>query len=244
MKSLLKSLLLIAVFWCLLAPPATASDFPDFPFLNVQGSASRDVVPDEATLRLVVSAFAVDSGDATEIVQNQLVAVLQVLSRHSVPKKSITSYNLSKEIERAREDRVDLEIVGYYITRNVKVELDDISIFAVLVADLARIDNVSSLDASFDVSTREQIEVELMKEAGADARRIAENMVHGMSRSVGPVYAINESSFRSFSARYAMGYNRYPALSIAADHSAGRETIFEPSTIELRQTINVMFRLE
>lgn len=142
-----------------------------------------------------------------------------------------------------REDRVDMEIVGYHLSRRLEVELLDISKFAELIADLAKLDNVSSLNADFDVTNRDSIELKLMNEAGADARRNAENMVHGMSRTVGAVYSVSESSIHSSSARYALGVRSdYPMARIGMA-PAYQETVFEPSTIELRQSIHVMFEL-
>ncbi|NOX68062.1 MAG: SIMPL domain-containing protein [Gammaproteobacteria bacterium] len=137
-----------------------------------------------------------------------------------------------------------MEIVGYHVSRRLKVELLDISQFATLVAEIAKLDNVSSLDADFDVTNRDSVELKLMNEAGVDARRIAENMVHGMSRTVGRVFAISKSSIRSSVATFAFDVRaNYPAamMRMSADY---QETIFEPSTIELRQSIHVMFELE
>jgi uncharacterized protein YggE len=81
-------------------------------------------------------------------------------------------------------------------------------------------------------------------EAGADARRSAENLVQGMSRQVGSVYAISESSFRSSIARFAIAEGESYTLAMARNDMAYSETIFEPTTIELRQSVHVLFQLE
>jgi uncharacterized protein YggE len=83
-----------------------------------------------------------------------------------------------------------------------------------------------------------------MNEAGADARRSAENLVQGMSRQVGSVYAISESSIRSSIARFAVAENVSYAMLRAPYDSTYGDTVFEPSTIELRQSVHVLFQLE
>lgn len=244
MNVFLRLFMLTAVLAIAGSIPAAASEFPQFPFLLVEGKAKVDVRPDKATLRIYLSAFDKESVAAVETLQEQLIVLLETLAKHEIPEDAITSYNLVKEVERARKDRVEMEIVGYYVSRRLKVELTDISRFAVLVADIARLDNVSSLDANFDVADRSSIELTLMNEAGADARRIAENMVHGMSRAVGSVHAISKSSIQSSIAAFAFGAGAvYPAamMGISNDY---QQTIFQPSTIVLRQSIHVMFELE
>jgi len=243
MNIILRVFLLAATLAIAAAPLASANEIPSFPFLLVKGEATTEVRPDKATFSIHVSSFESESSVAVETVQKRLVELLETLARHSIPKDAITSFKLMKEVERARKDRAEMEIVGYHVSRRVKVELADLSQFAELVADIAKIDNVSSLDASFDVTNRDGIELKLMNEAGADARGIAENMVHGMSRTVGPVYGISESSFRSSFANYelAAGGAYYARMGIAADY---QQTVFQPSTIELSQTIHVIFVLE
>jgi uncharacterized protein YggE len=238
-------IVLSAIFAAIAVPfPAKANDLPSFPFLLVQGEAKTEVRPDKATLSVYVSAFDPQSEIAVETVQKQLVRLLGTLKKYSIPDEAITSFNLVKEVERDRKDRVEMEIVGYHVSRRLKVDLLDISQFAELIADIARLDNVSSLNAEFDVTNRDAIEVRLMNEAGADARRSAENLVQGMSRQVGSVYAISESSFRSSIARFAIAEGESYTLAMARNDMAYSETIFEPTTIELRQSVHVLFQLE
>ena len=244
MTTVLRVFLLSAML-AIAAPAAVLADgLPAFPFLIVEGNATADVRPDKATLSVHISAFDADSAVATDTVQKQLVALLGILAAYSIPDDAITSYNLNKQVERARKDRVNMEIVGYHVSRRVKVELSDISRFAELIADISRLDNVSSLNANFDVTDREGIEHRLMNEAGADARRMAENMVDGMSRTVGQVYAVSRSSIRRSMAVFALDAGvGYPAAiaRVSADYE---QTVFEPSTIELQQSIHVMFELQ
>ena len=170
MNNILRVFLLIAMLTIAASFPAVANDLPSFPFLLVEGKAKAEVQPDKATLSVYVSAFDPESGVAVETVRRQLIALLGILAKHSIPDDAITSYNLAKEVERARKDRVEMEIVGYHVSRRLKVEFVDISNFAELVAEITKLDNVSSLDANFDVTNRDNIELKLVNEAGAHVR--------------------------------------------------------------------------
>lgn len=238
--------LALVIFLSVLAAPTTvaADGWPDFPFLVAEGNATAKVPPDKAKLSLSVSAFDANSSVAVETVQNRIGKVLSVFKKYAVPGTSITSHNLVKEVERSSEDRVELEIIGYYVSRRMSVNLDDISQFSDLVADLASLDNVSSINTAFDVSTREDIEANLMSSAGSDARRKAESMARGMDTSLGSIFAISESSVSSSLALFGMG-DGSPYYAGAPSSSGGyAATVFVPSTITLRQSVNVIFELK
>ena len=130
---------------------------------------------------------------------------------------------------------------GYSITRRIEVELRDLSKFSELVAEITAIDNVMTFDAKFDVRDRENIEEELMYEAGRKALDVAQRMVSGLSVTVGEVHGISESSFRNYDAIYRLGG---PNPGLYADMVGRSDQIFQPATIKLRQTLNVIFKLE
>ncbi len=242
MRNQLSLLILLATLIAVSPSSSMANELPAFPFLLVEGNATAEVRPDKATITAYVTAFNADSGVAVDTVQQRLIQLLGVLETHAIPEDAITSFNLSKEVERERKDRIEMEIVGYHVSRRLKFELDDVSKFAELMTDIARLDNVSSLDADFDISDRAETERRLMREAGTDARRKAENMVDGMSRTVAAVHAVSSSSFRSSMAEFSFGSRaRYAAMAVRADYMG---TIFEPSTIRLNQSIHVIFELE
>ena len=225
--------------------PAMANEFPEFPFLVVAGTATSEVPPDKAVLTLTVSAFDAESEVAVATVHRQLVELLEILAEFSIPNDAITSFNLVKEIERERKDRIEMEIVGYFISRRVAVKLEDISIFADLVASIAKLDNVSNLNAKFDVHDRDLLERALMQEANADARRTAENMLVGSSRRLGAVYAVAERSVHGSLASFSLDSNMGYPVAMARMNIAGyAETVFQPSTIELHQTVNIVFQIE
>ncbi len=245
MRHLSKLLYLIAALTVLLPQFVAADSTPSFAHLLVQGEATTEVAPDKATITLRVVAFDANANVASQTVQKQLMEVLRVLAEFSVPEKAITSHSLSKSIERERVERSETNILGYFISRRMEIELTDLSNFSGIASKLAELENISSLNANFDVSERDRHETQLMQEAATDARRTAQAMLHGTDRQLGPVHAIAENSFSSNSAQFEVSSGTYRVANMMAYDSAPySKTIFEPTTIQLRQTLHIIYALK
>jgi uncharacterized protein len=235
---------LTTLFLIILTMPQAAfsDDWPSDPFLVVEGEARIEVPPELATIELHVVAFEKESHMAVATVQQQVTRVLEVLKKYNVPDDAITSYSMQKDVERAQQaDYRDLEILGYYISRRIEADLPDISQFSEIIAALAGLDNVSHVDAKFDVKNRENIEAELTRQAAKDARRKAQNMAEAMDVSLGDVHAISETEFRSDGTIYGLGERIYASM---ASRSPYEGTVFLPAAITIRQSLNVVFSIE
>jgi len=232
--------MLTAILIVLYPDPASAM-WPQLPSVHAEGKATKEVVPDEATITFYIRAFDAQSEIALEQLHTQTEEALAVLKAADIPDKDITGFSLSKQVERSSQDRNELEILGYYISREFRVELEDLDKFSSLAADLMEINNLTSVHARFDVSDRDRIEVELVLEAAADARAKAENMARGMSVEIASVLSISQDSYNSYSARFAL---RAPAaFSMVAD-SRMQLSLFMPATITVSKTVNVSFEIE
>ena len=223
-------------------PLANAQDWPGGPFLIAEGDARVDVPPEKATIELRVVAFAKESEAAVATVQQQVTRVLEAFEVFEIPSEAITSFSLRKNVERAQQDGQGLEILGYYVTRRIEADVSDLSRFGDLVAAVVGLDNVSRVDARFDVNNRDDIEARLTHDAGADARRKAENMAAAMAVSVGNVRAISETEFRfDGMAFHELPAAVYPRMSAARPYE---DTVFVPATIAIRQSLNVVFEID
>lgn len=240
--SLMYKKLITFVFLALIISPLSiGAELPTVPFVVAKGEANMEVPPDKATIKLQVVAFEKESEAAVAIVQQQVTRVLEVLVGYEIPDAAITSFSLRKDVERARQDYRDLEILGYYVSRRITVEVNDLSRFGDLVAALAEIDNVSSLDANFEIKDRVDIEAQLTREAADDAKRKAKNMADGMGVSIGNVYAISETEFRLDRTIFGLGQRLYADMAVSSPYA---DTVFLPTTINIRQSLSVIFEIE
>lgn len=241
-----KPLITLAIVMLAIVPVSYAEDWPSIPFLVVEGDAFVEVPPEKATIELQVVAFAKESEVAVATIQQRVTRVLEVFEKFDIPRDAITSFSLRKNVHRARhENHQPLEILGYYVRRRIEVELSDISRFSDLIAELAGLDNVSNIDAKFDVIKRDDIEGQLTRQAGTDARRKAENMAAAMGVSVGNVHAISETGFRFDGITYGLGPRLvYSKPAKLASPRPYEDTVFMPATITIVQSLNVVFEIE
>ena len=237
-----KLLVALSFLTIVVVPLASANDWPNVPFLIAEGDARVDVPPEKATIELQVVAFERKSEAAVATVQQQVTRVLEVFEKFEIPAEAITSFSVRKNVERAQQDGQDLEILGYYVSRKIEAEISDLSGFGDLTAAVVGVDNVSRVDARFDVDNRDDIEARLTREAGADARRKAENIAAAMAVSVGNVRAISETKFRfDGMAFYELPAAIYPRMSAARPYE---DTVFVPATIAVRQSLHVVFEID
>jgi len=234
------------LFLGLLLPSASRADWPQFPFVHAEGEAKVDVRPDTATIRVSLTTFHRESEVGMETLQVQLTRAVDVLAQAGVPEDQITGFDLQKMVVRSRDDDYnELEILGYYFSRDFEVELTDLEKFSPLVAELMAIDNVSTVNADFDVENRGRIESNLVRQAGEDARRRAEEMARSMDVSIQSVFAISESPIASVGRAFRLTPDSYTVMGARpSKRGLFTSTIFVPEAIELRKSVNVLFKLK
>ena len=225
-----------------------ASSLPDFPFVTVQGTASKELPPDRADLSFTIETFDEKAEAADRILADTTVAVLSVLSTLNIPDSAITAYEISKYTKRERGDNYqDLAIQGYEMSRNFTVELDNIDNYAPLFEALMKMQNVADVDSNFSVSNADEITLSLISAAAANAKAKAQTMAAGLDVKLGKVFAFNDSgSFDNFFASFGVE-QRYRAGALEMSVSGSRQrstTVFIPQTIELSKTVNVIYRIE
>lgn len=220
-----------------------ASNLPDFPFVTVTGESVRKVTPDKVTLGFYVITFNKEAANAQKTLYQSSSMVVSVLKKHKVPIENITSFEVNKRAKRARDKNYnDLDILGYEFRQRFEVIMDDISQYSEMTNELLNINNVEDIESRFDSSTREEVEIDLIKDAAQKAKHKAEQMSAGLGVELGGVFAFNDSgSFSSFFATFGLkddsrAYAMMSGSSLATN-------LFLPQYIEIRKSINVVYKL-
>ena len=209
---------------------------PDFPHVMVSGQAKILVAPDIATIEFEVLAFGQSSSGALKQMQTQVLLALEVLESGDIPAEAITAYAVEKKVERARQGGNQLEILGYFVSRRFSVDLDDLSSFNELITALIQIDNLTMEYATFDVADRQAIKSELTSQAAENARLNAEIMAGGVGAKVRSVFSVYVDQYSSGSGGFHL---------FSDGEAAGvPTTIFKPATIEISETLQVIFRID
>lgn len=234
------------LLFAILIPNPSQADWPQFPFVHAEGEARVEVPPDKASIRVSLTTFHRESEIGLETLQVQLTKAVDVLEQAGVPEDQITGFDLKKMVVRSRDDdNNELEILGYYFSRDFEVELTDLETFSALVTELMAIDNVTTVDADFDIESRDRVESNLVREAGEDARRRAEEMARTMDVSIESVFAISESPVASVGLAFGLTSDSYTVMGERpSKRGLFTSTIFVPEAIELRKSVNVLFRLK
>jgi uncharacterized protein len=226
-----------------------ANNLPDFPFVVAKGFAEVEVKPDVATIQLRIEAVAPESDLALGKVNIATTAVINAIEKYKIPLENITATDIEKSTRRNRGGSMNqLEVIGYQVSRNMTINLDDISHYAELMSDIVSIDNIYNANASFDVKKRNEIKASLMQSASDDAKQRAHQMAESLGTKIHSVYAISESNsfdslFASFGAQsYQSARPEMRAKMIQS--STGGTLMFVPKSINISKSINVVFRIK
>jgi len=243
MKNLIKSVALIL----LTTSSVMASNLPDFPFVLVTGKAKIEVAPNIAHINLSLMAYDADPEKALATVGNRGRDIVALLNKLHVKKSDIKSYNLNKQIRRERSNSYGQgKISGYEVSQRFEVALRDIKHYSLVMDKLIAMKNVNNVNINFDVTNRDELVQSLVRNAGKDAKRKAQDLAAGLDTELGSVFAATQdSSFNEFFARFGLREDNMGHIeSMKMSARAGHYNMFAPETIELRKTINVVYRLK
>lgn len=241
MRSMLKILALL-----LLSQITIASNLPDFPFIVITGEAKASIAPDRAKISFTIMQFDKDPEKALELVLTRGQETIKAARDLGIPLTNILSKQISKNTVRARNSEYNqLDIQGYEVSQSYTIDITHIDNYTTLADKLVMMKNITDINASFDISTKEKVFKQLTKEAAADANRRANDLSDGMGVKVDSVFAVNEdTSFDDFFATFGLKQS----FSVSAKRmDFARESssnMFIPKTIEINKTINVIYKLK
>lgn len=221
-----------------------AQSAPDFPFIVVKGHASVDVTPDKAKITLNLLSVDDQSKQALETVALRGRALVKLAMKFGIEQTKIKSFSLSKRIIREQSRGYQQgKISGYEVSQRFALELSNLTNYSELMDGLIAMDNVNNVQIAFDVSDRDKLVRNLVKQAGEDARTKAQDMAAGLGSNLGSVFAASsDADFSSYLATFGLhsgGMARMEAMSM----KAGQYNMFAPETIHIAKSINVVYRL-
>ena len=228
---------------------ASASPIPDFPFVTVTGESSRKVAPNMVTIQLQALVFDKKAKTAQLKLERTTEGLINLLATNGIELNKISSEQVNKRTKRARRNNSyeELEILGYELSRQFKIELDNLKHFAAISNALLKQENIVGISNRFDVSDKQEIAIELIAEAGAKAKNKATQMATGLDVELGSVFAFNDTgSFQTFFATFGLEsqvYRRDGIEAFSMPSSAKAKAAFIPEFIEISKRINVVYKL-
>jgi uncharacterized protein len=246
-RSILIPLLAVASF---ATAAAMASPVPDYPFIYAEGSATRELPPDIATLTASVSVRNATSEGAVAGVQAATAKVLALLAKSGVRDADINAAQISKS-QQIRYDEATRRNVpdGYEASRSFVVTVRDLARYPQLLTALLAMPGVNGGGGSFDRSDRAKVAAELVGEAADAARRNGELMATGLRRKLGPVRAIARIPFAEIPGRFGFGGGAVPIgqpgpMAMMRAAAAPEDASLVPPSVTLSESVNVLFELQ
>lgn len=201
--------------------------------LSVQGVASRNVVPDHATIDFGVRQEAASAQAAFDSAQFVLSTVVTALKANDVPEEAMRTTGLTLHPV-YRYDEGEPRLVGYVAEGSVRVEARDLRRLANLIdaAVAAGANRIESLRYAF--SGEEALREELLSEAAFQARAKAERIAAALGQQVKSVARVQESFSRP------LGLQR---SSVAFEAATDAAAVVLPGTMTVEARIDVEFIL-
>lgn len=217
------------------------------PVISVSGTGEVRQSPDEAVVRLGVTAQAEDAGAAQAEANRVANAILEAVTALGVEEAQIQTSRLVLDPvysqpgpEERRGDRpYEPRIVGYRASNVVSVTLDDLARIGPVIdaAVGAGANEVQGVDFRLrdDRSARQRA----VAEAVADARGTAEAMARALGVTLGPVLEAREGGAQVLYPQADVRAYRQEAMAMAAP-----PTPVSPGEVEISARVEVTYRIE
>ena len=188
------------------ALPAAANEATPSRQIEVQASASIDVLPDRATLNAVLMEATPlvemgskrdrdDTTQAREKLEKRSTAVIKALNRMGIDNDHLHAGNLSVYNEQQLQDNNQAAPLKerVIIERHLDIDINDLTALPEVI-DALFANGIDRLEGiRYDVSDREAVEDKALKKALARAHQKAELMAGALSVTLGSVERIQET---------------------------------------------------
>jgi uncharacterized protein YggE len=237
--------LLAAVTLALPASRASASGLPTYPFVHVSGTTARVELPDIATLDFEMVALDADPAAARAVLEARAGEIRDLLQQLGIDAEDMAVREVRQTV---RKDQPAAAAGPVYELRcDVHIKVRNVANWQKLAGGLFGKPNLDSFSAAFDLSTMDQVNDEMVTEAILDARRRAEVMAAAAGRRLGPVTAATPEALAKLGTAMGLERDEFRMPRKASNAGAGdmeREQLMMVQTLKLRQSVDVIFRLE
>jgi uncharacterized protein YggE len=181
----------------LLACTAAYADGDEHPrIIGVNGQGEVRAEPDRATVTLGVESRKPKLEDARAAVAKTVDAVLKLTRDLKIDPKQVrsTRINVQPEYNWGANNPNERTLIGYYVARQVEVELHDLEKLGQLLEKSTDLGVNQLGDPRLDSSKRQDLSREALAKAVADARQNAEVIAKAAGAKLGNARTINANT--------------------------------------------------
>jgi uncharacterized protein YggE len=224
-----------------------ADPLPNKPHIYVEGSAEIEVIPDQMTITLGLSAENMDVTIAKQDVDKRSVELIKTLKAMMIDVKDIgtTALQVTPVYDYVEGKQVPR---GSRVYRQVDITLKNLEKYGELMQALMDAKISNTVDTKLMVSDEKTVSDQALIKALADARLRATSLVESQGKKLGEVYSISEFDLRQQEV-YQLVPNRniYGSSSpmLAQKESRFRaEEPFEPGIIRATAKVYVVYLIK
>lgn len=229
-----------------LAVPASAAEFPDYPFIHTSGTGFVYVAPDLGEIDFEISVADADPQAAVQRIEAHITAVRAVLAAAGVKADDIDIRDVRRELRKGEGGR--LVVVGeaptYDLKCGVHLRVADLSKWKAVLGPLIVMPDIDGFLIGFDSSKREQIETDLTVEALKNARRRAEAMAGGVGRKLGLASAVSAGDLKNVTRAVGLAGAQSVNVRRTERNDPDREGLLMIVPMKLSQSVDVIYRFK
>lgn len=234
-------------FALLAAVPATAAEFPDYPFIHTSGTGFAYVAPDLGEIDFEISLFDAEPEAARRAIEARIAEIRALAGGAGIAAADIDIRDVRRDIRKAEPGRADpgrADPPLYDLKCGVHIKVTDLSKWKTLVGALIAMPNLDGFMIGFDSSRREQIEGELTAEALNNARRRAEAMALGVGRKLGPASAVSSGDLKNVTRAVGLGGAQQQAYRNPVRPDPDRGGLLMIVPMKMAQSVDVLYRMK
>lgn len=220
---------------------ASASQLPDYPFVHANGFAALYVLPDIGDIDFQVSAYDADPEAARVVVEARIAAINTLAQEQGLQAPDVEIRDVRKVMRKA-EPNATAPI--YDIKCSVHIHVRKLANWRAIVQPLLDMPNLDSFATSFGATDKDKIEMNLMAEAIADARRKAEGMAAGLGRKLGPASAVSSGALKNLTNAMGLVQAEYFARGAERREEVNRQDFLTFDILKMAQSVDVIFRFK
>lgn len=226
--------------------PALAE--PELRLITVEGEASSLVSPDKATVRFSVVSTAKDAAKARKANAKSAESSLKAVRKLKIPEQKIhlESFTIHEDYKYNQAKREN-ELLGYKARRSFRVELETVDfsadtslseLLAELIAEIFESGSNELDGVEFGLVNSTEHKNKVLKEAVANAKSKATEMLQALDAELGAVQKLSESSSYQPVRRFA---SLSKSLAMAAEASP---EAYSEGDLEIKANVSAQFLIE
>ena len=244
-KHRLSRAVLLAASLLIASLPALADSLPAYPFIHVTGSAFQQAMPDIGALDFEAVALDADPAAARALLETRIGEARALMQQLGLDPDDLVVREVRQSLPKDKQPAAGAPV--YELRCDVHINVRNLASWPALAGGLLGKPNLDGFASSFDLSTMDRVNDELMAQAIADARRRAGVIAAADGRRLGAMTAATPQELKNLTT--SMGLDRAEFRyqrnqSNARPQNADREQLLTVQAIKLRQPVDVIFRLE